>query len=316
MAKYIIRRFSQMILVLLLLTIFCFSILHALPGNPVLTILGNDATAEEIERLTVQLGYDKPIHIQYFTWLGGVLKGDFGESLIYREKVIDLILNSLPATIHIGILAFLISLIIGIPLGVIAAVKRGSWIDSLTTILANFAMAVPSFWLAILGIYFISLKLSLLPVQGYVPLTEDFWQSTRYVIMPSIILGFSSLGILARQTRSSMLEIIRQDFIRTARSKGLKQSVIIVKHALKNAIIPVVTLAGLMLPNIIGGSVIIEQVFNINGLGRLLLQSVFNQDIVVVMACLILMGVVVTLANLIVDISYGYLDPRIRNNER
>lgn len=312
MAQYILQRFIQMIIVLLVLSILCFFLLHSLPGNPVLTILGDEATPEEIAQLTEELGLDRPLPVQYISWLGGVVQGDLGRSIIYREDVSDMILKRLPPTLHIGIIAFIISILVGVPLGVIAAVKRGGWVDGFITTTANFAMAVPNFWLGILGIYFFSLKLGWLPVQGYVSPTEDFWASTKYVIMPSLVLGLSSMAILARQARSSMLEIIRQDYIRTARSKGMRQRVIIIKHALKNAVIPVVTLAGLMLPNIVGGSVIIEQVFNINGIGRLMLQAVFNQDIVVVQGCLILIAVTVTLANLLVDISYGYFDPRIR----
>lgn len=313
MAQYIIHRFFQMIIVLLILSILCFFLLHSLPGNPVLTILGDEATQEEITQLTQELGLDRPLPMQYFSWLGGVVQGDFGRSIIYREDVKDMIVKRLPPTIHIGILAFIISLLIGVPMGVIAAVKRGGWVDGFITTTANFAMAIPNFWLGILGIYFFSLKLGWLPVQGYVSPSVDFWASTKSVLMPSLVLGLSSMAIIARQARSSMLEIIRQDYIRTARSKGMKSKVIIVKHALRNAIIPVVTIAGLMLPNIVGGSVIIEQVFNINGLGRLMLQAVFNQDIVVVQACLILIAFVTTISNLLVDISYGYIDPRIRH---
>ena len=312
MAQYILKRFIQMMVVLLVLSLFCFFLLHSLPGNPVLTILGDEATQEEIAQLTQELGLDRPLHEQYFSWLQGVMKGDLGKSIIYREDVLDMILTRLPPTLHIGIFAFIISVIVGVPMGIIAAVKRGGWVDSFITTSANFAMAIPNFWLGILGVYLFSLKLGWLPVQGYVSLTDDFWLSNKYVLMPSLVLGLSSMAILARQARSSMLEIIRQDYIRTARSKGMKQKMIIFKHALRNAIIPVVTIAGLMLPNIVGGSVIIEQVFNINGLGRLLLQSVFNQDIVIVQGCLILITATVAIANLLVDISYNYIDPRIR----
>lgn len=312
MSQYIIQRFIQMIIVLFILSLLCFFLLHSLPGNPVSTILGDKATQEEIELLTQELGLDRPLPVQYFSWLGGVVQGDLGRSIIYREDVADMIVKRLPPTIHIGIIAFIISVTVGVPMGVIAAMKRGGWIDGFITTAANFAMAIPNFWLGILGIYFFSLKLGWLPVQGYVPPTEDFWASTKHIIMPSLVLGLSSMAILARQARSSMLEIIRQDYIRTARSKGIKYKVVIIKHALKNAIIPVVTIAGLMLPNIVGGSVIIEQVYNINGLGRLMLESVLNQDIVVVQGCMILTAVVVAASNLLVDISYSYFDPRIR----
>ena len=312
MAQYIVRRLLQTIIILFVLSIVCFLLLHLIPGDPALSVLGDEASKEEIEKLRRELGLDRPILIQYFSWLWGVLQGDLGTSIMYRESVASLILSRIWPTVHIGITSFLISLVIGIPLGVIAAVKRGSWIDDIVSTVANVGMAIPNFWLGILGIYLFSLTLGWLPVQGYTSLSEGIWESTKTIIMPSLVLGLSSMAILARQARSSMLEVIRQDYIRTARSKGIKNKVIIRKHALKNAIIPVVTLAGLMLPNIVGGSVIVEQVFNMNGLGRLMLQSVFDQDVVVVQGCLIIIAITVSIANLLVDISYSYFDPRIR----
>lgn len=312
MVQYVIQRTLQTVVVLLFLTLFCFLLLHFIPGDPVLQILGEEATEEEIQKLRQELGLDKPVLVQYWNWLTDVLRGDLGTSIIYRESVSSLILHRLTPTLHIGLTAIAISIIFGVTFGILAAIWRGSWVDGLISTTANIGLAIPNFWLGILGIYFIGLKLGWLPIQGYVSPTEDFWLSTQYILMPALILGFSSMSVLARQTRSSMLEVIRQDYIRTARSKGLKKSVIILKHALKNAFIPIITLCGLMLPNVIGGSVIIEQVFNINGVGRLMLSSVFNQDIVVIQGCLIVIGVAVALANLLVDLSYGYLDPRIR----
>lgn len=312
MLQHVVQRFLHMLIVLLILSLLCFFLLHLIPGNPVLTILGDEATQEEIQQLTEELGLDRPLIVQYFSWLSGVAQGDLGKSLVYREDVLDMIIHRLPPTLHIGIIAFIISILFGVPLGVLAAVKRGSWIDGFISTSSNVAMAIPNFWLGILGIYFFSLKLGWLPVQGYVHPSVDFWQSTKYVLLPSLVLGLSSMAIIARQARSSMLEVIRQDYIRTARAKGIKFRVVIMKHALKNAVIPIVTLAGIMLPNIVAGSVIIEQVFNINGIGRLVLQSVLNHDIIVVQSCLLLIAVTVTLANLLVDISYGYFDPRIR----
>ena len=221
-------------------------------------------------------------------------------------------MHRLTPTLHIGVVSFVISVVLGVAAGVIASIRRGGWLDSLITISANLGMAAPNFWLGILGIYFFSLYLGWLPVQGYVSPAEDFWESTKRIIMPCLVLGCSSMAGLARQTRSSMLEVIRQDYIRTAKAKGLKRKVVLYKHALKNAVIPVITLCGLMLPNIIGGSVIIEQVYNINGIGRLMLTAVFDRDIIVVQGCLIMISITVALANLLVDISYGYFNPRIR----
>ena len=312
MAQYIAQRLIQTVIVLLVLSILCFLLLHFIPGDPVLTILGEEATEEEIEKLTKELGLDRPLPVQYLSWLGGVMQGDLGKSIIYREDVADMIWQRLPPTFHIGIVAFIISILLGVPLGVVAAVRRGGWVDGFISTFANLFMAIPNFWLGLLGIYLFALKLGWLPVQGYVPLSSGFWASTKTIIMPSLVLGLSSMAILARQARSAMLEVIMQDYIRTARSKGLSKRVIIRKHALKNAIIPVVTMAGIMLPHVVGGSVIVEQVFNINGLGRLMLQSVLNQDVVVVQGCLMFVAVTVALSNLLVDISYGYFDPRIR----
>jgi peptide/nickel transport system permease protein len=226
-----------------------------------------------------------------------------------------LIATRLPITFHLGLVALILSTLISIPLGVISAVRRGGWIDAIISVSANLGMAIPIFWLGILGIYLFALNLGWLPVQEYTAPQENFWLNTRQIIMPAICLAVVPFASLTRQTRSSMLEVIRQDYIRTARSKGLKESAIISGHALKNAIIPVVTLLGLQIRNLVGGSALVEQVFNIPGMGRLMVASVFNKDFVVVQGAIMVIALVVALANLIVDISYGYFDPRIRVEE-
>lgn len=312
MLLFILRRLAQTCIVLVILSMIVFSFIHLMPGDPVVLMLGNEASPEQMDLLRKELGLDKPLVIQYSHWLFNLLKGDLGKSIIYREDVAELIANRLPVTFHVGIVALFISIAIGIPLGVIAAVKRGSFIDSIITVTANFGLAVPTFWLGILGIYFFSLKLGLLPVQGYTSPFDDFWLSTKQIIMPSVFLATTALASFARQTRSAMLEVIRQDYVRTARSKGLKESVVITKHAFKNAIIPIITLIGLQIRNLVGGSVLIETVFNIPGMGSLLVKSVFDQDIVVVQSSIIIIAIVVAIANLTVDILYGYFDPRIR----
>ncbi len=312
MTQYIVQRVIQTLVVILILSVICFFLMHLLPGDPALSLLGEEPTQEEIERVRAELGLDRPVIVQYFSWLADAVRGDLGTSIKYREDVTSLILHRLTPTLHIGVVSFVISVVLGVAAGVIASIRRGGWLDSLITISANLGMAVPNFWLGILGIYFFSLYLGWLPVQGYVSPAEDFWESTKRIIMPCLVLGCSSMAGLARQTRSSMLEVIRQDYIRTAKAKGLKRKVVLYKHALKNAVIPVITLCGLMLPNIIGGSVIIEQVYNINGIGRLMLTAVFDRDIIVVQGCLIMISITVALANLLVDISYGYFNPRIR----
>jgi peptide/nickel transport system permease protein len=312
MIAFIIRRLLQTVIVLFMVSLIVFSILQVLPGDPARTLLGPEASPEQVEQIREELGLNRSLPVQYFTWVGNAIQGDLGKSIAFREDVTGIIGEHLPKTIYISILSMVLAIIIGVPAGIIAAIKRGGKIDSLISVIANFGMAVPAFWLAVLCIYFFSLKLGWFPVQGYTSPFEDFWLSTQQVIMPVICLAFAALASFARQTRSAMLEVIMQDFTRTARSKGLKEGTIIIKHTLKNAIIPVITLVGLQVRNIVGSTIFIEQVFNIPGMGRLVVQSIFNQDFVVVQGCVLVIAIIVALTNLLIDISYGYADPRIR----
>ena len=312
MIAFIIRRLLQTVIVLFMVSLIVFSILQVLPGDPARTLLGPEASPEQVEQIREELGLNRSLPVQYFTWVGNAIQGDLGKSIAFREDVTGIIGEHLPKTIYISILSMVLAIIIGVPAGIIAAIKRGGKIDSLISVVANFGMAVPAFWLAVLCIYFFSLKLGWFPVQGYTSPFEDFWLSTQQVIMPVICLAFAALASFARQTRSAMLEVIMQDFTRTARSKGLKEGTIIIKHTLKNAIIPVITLVGLQVRNIVGSTIFIEQVFNIPGMGRLVVQSIFNQDFVVVQGCVLVIAIIVALTNLLIDISYGYADPRIR----
>jgi peptide/nickel transport system permease protein len=312
MLAYIARRLIQTVLVLVFVSLMVFSLMHIIPGDPVLIMLGDQATPAQIEAFRHALWLDQPLWAQYVHWATNVLQGDFGDSIFYHESVISLIAARLPITFHLGIVAFILSTLVSIPAGIISAVRRGSWLDSVITVSANLAMAVPIFWLGILGIYLFSLRLGWLPVQGYTSPLDNLALNTRQIIMPALCLAIVPLASLARQMRSSMLEVIQQDYIRTARSKGLTERAVISGHALKNAIIPVVTLLGIQLRNLVGGAVLIEQVFNIPGMGRLMVTGVFNKDYVVVQGTIMVVAIVVALANLAVDISYGYFDPRIR----
>ena len=312
MITFIIRRLIQTVFVLILVSFIAFSLLHITPGDPVVTMLGTEATQEQIDTLRHELWLDRTLIVQYMHWFTNILQGDFGKSITYRESVASLIATRLPVTFHLGLIALILSTLISIPAGVISAVRRGSLLDQLITVSANLGMAVPLFWLGILGIYFFALKLGWLPVQGYTSPFDNFWLNTKQVIMPAICLAVMPLASLARQSRSSMLEVIRQDYIRTARSKGLKERAVITGHALKNGIIPVVTLLGIQLRNLVGGSVLVETVFNIPGMGSFMVRAVFNKDFLIVQGCIMVIAVVVALANLAVDISYGYFDPRIR----
>ncbi len=316
MTAYIVRRLIQAVVVLLMVSIIVFVALHILPGDPIYMLLTSEETAqrseEEIAAIRHQYGLDKPIIVQYFDWLGGVLHGDFGQSYRFRFSVSGLMAERIPLTLHIGVLAFIIAHVFGIAAGIICAVRRGTWLDTVVTILANFGITIPTFWLGIMMIYLFSLWLHWLPVMGYTSPFTDFWMSTKQLIMPVICLGVTGLAGTARQTRSSMLEVIRQDFIRTAWSKGLRERIIIFRHALKISLIPVVTLMGIGVGLIFGGSVLVETVFAIPGLGRLLTQSIFAQDYTVIQSGTLVISAIIVFVNLIVDISYGWIDPRIR----
>lgn len=316
MTTYIIRRFFQSIIVLLIVTMIVFFSMRLLPGDPILMLITEDdlqsISEAEIASLRKEYGLDKPMIVQYANWLKGVVQGDFGKSIVHGGPVINDIVDRLPITLYLGILAFAISIVIGIPLGIISAVRRGKWLDTWVTVIANLGITVPTFWLGILLIYLFALYLGLLPVQGYTSPFDDFWLSFRKILMPVFCLSIFPIASAARQTRSSMLEVMGQDYIRTAWSKGLRERMIIIRHAMKNALIPVVTLQGMLLRNIFSGQVLIETVFNIPGMGRLAVDGVLAQDYAIVQGVTLLIVIVVLFANLLVDLSYGWLDPRIR----
>lgn len=316
MASYIIRRLLISLFVLIAVTIIVFVCMRLLPGDPLLAYISveqlQELTPEDLEILRHEFGLDRPLVIQYVDWLLKALKLDFGVSIILRQPVLTLILERLPITIHLGILSLILGSLLGIAFGVICAVRRGSFIDNLLSFLANMGITVPSFWLGILLIYVFSLKLSLLPPCGYTAPWEDFTMSVRKSIMPILCLAVGPMAALTRQTRSSMLEVIAQDYIRTAWAKGLTEKLIILRHALKNALIPPVTFLGLFAAMTFGGAVIIETVFNIPGMGRLLVSAVLEQDYQIVQAGTVLMGTIIIVMNFLVDISYAWLDPRIR----
>ena len=315
MTTYIIRRLILAAIVLFLVSVFVFLAMRLLPGDPVLMYISassiQNVTEEQLNQVRHQFGLDKTLPQQYFDWIIGILHGDLGTSILNRSPVIQEILRRLPITVHLGILAFIVATIIGIPAGVLCAVRRGGWVDSFVTTLANVGITVPVFWLGILLIYIFALYFKWLPVMGYTSPFENFWLSTKQLIMPVFCLAIGPIAGNARQARSSMLEVIHKDYIRTAWSKGLSERVIILKHALKNGLMPVVTLSGMSVGTILGGSVLIEQVFNIPGMGRLAVTSVMNQDYPYVQAITLIMAISIVLSNLLVDISYVWLDPRV-----
>jgi peptide/nickel transport system permease protein len=316
MTAYIIRRLFMGIIVLVMVTIFVFSVMRLLPGDPLTLYIGQNElgnlTPEQMDKLRHEFGLDQSPPVQYVRWIGGVVRGDFGLSIFYKDNVGHLIAQRIPVTIYLGALSLIFSAMLGILFGVICALRRGKWLDTVFTVLANIGITVPSFWVGILLMYFLSLKLNLLPTFGYTSPFTNFWLSTRQIIMPVFCLSLFSIASLTRQTRSSMLEVVRQDYIRTAWAKGLRERVIVIRHTIKNALIPVVTQLGLHVGIVFGGSVLIETIFNIPGMGRLMRDSIFGHDYQVVQGGVLVIAMIVVLVNIVVDISYGWFDPRIR----
>lgn len=316
MTTYILRRLIEAVFVLLILTFLVFFSMRLVPGDPIFLYMDssdvNMLTPEKIASLKREMGLDKPLLIQYGRWLGNAVRGDLGISLFYNDRVTKMIVERFPVTIHLGIFAFILSATIGVLLGIVAAVRRGRWLDTLATLAANLFITIPMFWLGILLILALGLYAGILPISGYTSPFEDFWLSTKQLIMPVICLSVGSMGSNARLTRTSMLEVIHQDYIRTAWSKGLKEKVIICRHALKNSLIPVVTVLGLHVRIIFGGAVLIETVFSIPGMGSMMVDATFNKDYTLVQGGVLVIAIIVIVSNLIVDISYGWLDPRVR----
>ncbi|NLM46353.1 MAG: ABC transporter permease [Firmicutes bacterium] len=317
MLSYIVRRLLWGLVIIWLVTLIVFFVIRLLPGDPLLIYLAqnqdiNSMPREQIDALYREYGLDKPILVQYANWVFNLLRGDLGLSITYRQNVGKLMLERLPVTLHVGMTGFIVSLVPGVLVGLIAAMRRASWIDNVVTIISYTGIAIPVFWLAYILIYVFGLRLKWLPIAGYVSPFEDFWLSTKHLIMPVICISLPGIAATARQMRSSVLEIASQDYVRTAWSKGLAEKAVVCRHILKNSLIPIITLLGMRIGFIFGGSVIVENIFAIPGMGRLLVGSIFAQDYVVIQANALIMAVIIILSNLLVDISYGWFDPRIR----
>lgn len=312
MGKYIIRRFIVAIPVLLMVSIIVFLLIHLMPGDPALVMLGEEATPEMIEDLREELGLNQPLHLQYLSWLRKVLAGDFGRSILTKQPVVEALIHRLPITIELILLAFLISLLISLPIAVASAVRPNSWIDILGNALATTGISMPSFWLGILLIFLFAIKLRVLPASGFVAVRESLLLNLKHMILPALTLGMWLSASVMRMTRSGMIEVLKQPYIRTARSKGLSEWTVLWRHALKNAFIPVVTILGLQLGRLIGGAVVTETIFAIPGVGQLAVKSIFMRDFPPVQAIVLVMAISMLLSSLVVDIIYSYLDPRIR----
>ena len=305
-------RIAQSVPVLLLVATFAFVLMHLLPGDPAVVIAGPDASAEAIDRLRHQLGLDRPILVQLGTWLGHLVQGDFGQSLMLNQSVFSAVVDRLPVTLSLALLAFLITIPVGVALGVLAACKRNTWIDSAVMGVALVGVSIPSFWIAIVSVILFSVELRWLPSSGYVPLSEGVGPWFLSMIQPAVILALFQIGYLARMTRSSMLDVLDQDYIRTARAKGLNAWSTIGKHAFRNALMSVVTVSGIILSLLIGGSVVIEQVFALPGIGRLVVQGIMARDYPLVQGTMLLLGFAFVLVNIAVDLAYTLVDPRVR----
>lgn len=315
MGRYIGRRLFQTLPVLLIVTIVAFTVTMLLPGDPALAILGEARARDEVayQALRRDLGLDRPLPVQYVSWLGRLARGDFGQSAINRQPVVDALKQRLPVTIELGLLSMFFSILVAVPFGIYAALRRDTLADLLTSVVALAGVAMPTFWLGILLIYLFTLNWGILPASGYVPFRTDPVDHLKHMALPVFVLSVEAIGGLQRQVRSALLEVIEQDYIRTARAKGLAQGSVVWTHALRNALIPVVTIIGLRVGRLLGGAAVVETVFAIPGVGRLAVESIFNRDFPVIQAIVLVTALAVLLSNLLTDLAYGVLDPRIRH---
>lgn len=312
MSNYIIRRTLAALLVILIVSVFVFSIIHLLPGDPVRMALGSEAPEEDVQRIRELKNLNKPAPEQYWLWIRGLFQGDFGDSLIQDRTVASMFVEKLPRTLSVGIPSFFIGIIVGILFGIISAVKRGKIIDQIITLFTTLGIGTPQFWIGMLLLYLFAIKLEWFPMLGIVLPWENFGGYIRSIILPVFCMCLHMVATVSRQTRSNMLEVVSQDYIRTARANGLGERRIIFGHALKNALIPVVTVAGMQVRGVIGGSVLVESVFSIARVGSMMTEAISNRDYWVLQSCVLLISIFAVFSNLVVDIIYGYIDPRIR----
>ncbi len=310
--RYLVRRAISTLPMLVLVGLITFLLIHITPGDPASVVAGENASDEAIEDARRRLGLDKPFLIQFWIWLVNVLHGELGTSFTSGRPVTELIFDRMPTTLSLTAGATLIGLLIAIPLGVFAATQRGSWLDRITILGTSLGIAAPEFFIGLLLVLVVALQLGWLPATGYIPFSEDPLEWALRLTLPSITLGLGVAAELARQVRGAMIDVLSRDYIQTARAKGLSTASIIIKHGLKNAAIPVVTVLGLQIRRLLGGTVIVEQIFAMNGVGSLAVRAVFLRDLPVLLGVALTTAVIVLLVNLIVDMSYGYFDPKVR----
>jgi peptide/nickel transport system permease protein len=312
MLLFLGKRLLQLIPTLFFVSIIIFSLQQLLPGDPALVMAGEEKDPQVIEQIRKQYRLDQPIPVQYVYWLGGVLTGNLGESMRLKEPVLTLITQKFPVTLQLALMAIVISLTIGVTSGVVSAIYKNTKIDYGVNLFALWGISTPNFWLGIMLIFFFSVYLGWLPASGYVSPFEDFWQSMKTTILPAFVLGNSFAAVLMRHTRSAMLQAMTSDYVRTARAKGLAERIVVIKHAMRNALTPVITLGALELGTLLSGAVLTEQVFSIPGFGKLIVDSVFNRDYAVVQGVTLITATTYILLNLLADIAYVLVNPRLR----
>ncbi len=317
MLQYMIRRLLQIVPVLLIVTLMVFALMLAIPGDPARALVGpGEALDEEqLEIIRKEFNLDKPVLVQYGIWLSKVVRGDFGRSSQYQRPVLDELRTRAWVTLQFGIAAWVLAVVIAVPAGIISAVYRGRALDYIATLISIGGVAIPNFWFGIMAILVFGVYLGWLPAQGYVNIFEDPIEGLRHMILPVFALGITSCALIMRQTRSAMLEVLAQDYVRTARAKGMSEPVVIGVHALRNALLPVVTVFGLQTGRIFAGAVVIETVFGIPGMGNFMVLAIFARDFMVVQGGVLIMALAVLSANLLTDLIYAWLDPRIRYND-
>jgi peptide/nickel transport system permease protein len=332
MTQYILRRILSLIPVLLGVSIVVFALIRLIPGDPVLVMLGERARPEDVERVRHDMGFDQPIYTQYFQWIGRVLQGDLGTSIINRTEVVVELRSRLAATLELVLFGLLIGLVVGVSIGIISALRRDSWIDLTATVGALLGVSMPIYWLALIAIYALAVDNRIFPpsarldatmsvdrVTGFMLIDtllmgdlELFRNAVWHIILPATVLSTTVMPILARLTRASMLEVMRQDYVRTAEAKGLRERTIVTRHALKNALLPIVTVIGLQLGGLLGGALLTETIFSWPGMGQWTYRAILSRDYPIVQGAVLVSATIYVVVNLLVDISYAYLDPRIR----
>ncbi|OIQ32736.1 MAG: peptide ABC transporter [Alphaproteobacteria bacterium MedPE-SWcel] len=312
MFLFLTRRLLIAVPTILLISIFVFALQKLLPGDPLLVLAGEERDPQVLELLREKYRLNDPLAVQYFTWVTNALQGDLGISLRTNQPVSELILQKLPVTLQLAAMSMVFALTIGVPAGILSAYKKGSLTDYIANVVALSGLSIPNFWLGIMLILLVSVKWQLLPASGYVPLSEDFGQSLRTMLMPSFVLGTALAATMMRHTRSAMLSVLSADYVRTARAKGLRERRVVLKHAFRNALTPIVTLTALLFGELVAGAVLTEQIFTIPGFGKLVVDAVFNRDYAVVQGIVLVTAVGFIFMNLLADAMYYILNPRLR----